>query len=79
LGQELSESVERGEWPSVPNLKKEIMKAKEYARSTFAFNLPNRFFIVFSDCFVFCNQIVPVNSRLRCNNSVKWVASPGLL
>jgi len=36
--QELSESVERGEWRSVPNLKEEIMKAKEYARATFAKN-----------------------------------------
>ncbi len=36
--QELSESVERGEWRSVPNLKEEIMKAKEYARTTFAKN-----------------------------------------
>ena len=36
--QELSESVERGEWRSVPNLKEEIMKAKEYARETFAKN-----------------------------------------
>lgn len=36
--QELSESVERGEWRSVPNLKEEIMKAKEYARATVAKN-----------------------------------------
>ena len=36
--QELSESVERGEWQSVPNLKEEIMKAKEYVRATFAKN-----------------------------------------
>ena len=36
--QELSESVERGEWRSVPNLKEEIIKAKEYARATFAKN-----------------------------------------
>jgi predicted DNA binding CopG/RHH family protein len=36
--QELSESVERGEWRSVPNLKEEIMKAKEYARASFAKN-----------------------------------------
>jgi len=36
--QELSESVEMGEWRSVPNLKEEIIKAKEYARATFAKN-----------------------------------------
>ena len=36
--QELSESVERGEWRSVPNLKEEIRNAKEYARATFAKN-----------------------------------------
>ncbi len=36
--QELSESVERGEWRSVPNLEEEIMNAKEYARATFAKN-----------------------------------------
>jgi len=36
--QELSESVERGEWRSVPNLKEEIRNAKEYASATFAKN-----------------------------------------
>ena len=36
--QELSESVERGEWRSVPNLEEEIRNAKEYARATFAKN-----------------------------------------
>lgn len=36
--QALSESVERGEWRSVPNLEEEIRNAKEYARATFAKN-----------------------------------------
>jgi len=31
---DLMESVERGEWKSVPNLKKEIKKHQEYARNT---------------------------------------------
>lgn len=33
--QELFESVEKGEWRSVKNLKKEIRTAKEYAKGTF--------------------------------------------
>jgi hypothetical protein len=34
--QALSESIEKGEWKSVPDLEEEIRKAKEYAKATFA-------------------------------------------
>jgi len=33
--QELFDSVERGEWRSVPNLEKEIQEAKKIAKATF--------------------------------------------
>jgi predicted DNA binding CopG/RHH family protein len=33
--QELSKSIERGEWQSVDNLQKEIEKTKKYANATF--------------------------------------------
>ena len=36
--QALSESIEKGEWKSVPDLEEEIRKSKEYAKATFAKN-----------------------------------------
>lgn len=36
--QKLSDSVERGEWQSVPNLDEEIKSAREYAKATFKKN-----------------------------------------
>jgi predicted DNA binding CopG/RHH family protein len=36
--QALSESIEKGEWKSVPDLEEEIRKSKEYAKTTFAKN-----------------------------------------
>ncbi len=32
---ELAESVERGEWKSIPNFKKEARRYQEYAKATF--------------------------------------------
>ena len=36
--QALSESIEKGEWKSVPDLEEEIRKSKEYAKVTFTKN-----------------------------------------
>ncbi|MBW2576332.1 MAG: antitoxin [Deltaproteobacteria bacterium] len=36
--QALSESIEKGEWKSVPDLEEEIRKSKEYAKATFVKN-----------------------------------------
>ena len=36
--QALSESIEKGEWKSVPDIEEEIRKSKEYAKATFAKN-----------------------------------------
>ncbi len=36
--QALSESIEKGEWKSVPDIEEEITKSKEYAKATFTKN-----------------------------------------
>jgi hypothetical protein len=34
--QALSESIEKGEWKSLPDIEEKIRKSKEYAKATFA-------------------------------------------